>query len=87
LLFGDADYANLPNVIKCYDLSKIRENVSQALLSSNLENSDIFENHAFFEYVQMKLNSSIAFDDYSPNSVDSDLISKLTMLFEEKILN
>jgi len=35
----------------------------------------------------MKLNSSIAFDDYSPNSVDSDLISKLTMLFEEKILN
>jgi hypothetical protein len=87
LLFGDADYANLPNVIKCYDLSKIRENVTQAFSLPNLENSDIFENHVFLEYVQMKLNSSIALDDYSANSVDSDLISKLTMLFEEKIFN
>ena len=82
LLFGDADYVNLPNVIKCYDCSELRLNIKQALLPSD---SDIFENQSFLEYVQKKLNASIILNNYNATSIDDELISNLSMLFEEKI--
>lgn len=82
LLFGDADYAHLPNVIKCYDFSKMRFNVEKAMTESCI---DVYENKLFLEYVQMKLNASIAFNSYSSTSIDESIISNLSLLFEEKL--
>lgn len=82
LMFGDVDYKCLPNVIHCYDLSKIRDNVNSAI---NLKTKNIFEDDTFFNFLRLKLNGSLSMEGYTATSTEAKLIHDMATLYLEKL--
>ena len=82
LMFGDVDYKCLPNVIHCYDLSKIRDNVNSAI---NLKTKNIFEDDTFFNFLRLKLNGSLSMEGYTATSTEAKLIDDMATLYLEKL--
>jgi len=82
LMFGDVDYKCLPNVIHCYDFSKIRENVNSAI---NLKTKNIFEDENLYNFLRLKLNGSLSMEGYTATSTGKELINDMATLYLEKL--
>lgn len=78
LVFGDADYINLPNSISCTNLKNFRKKVDLAI-SSKTKSLD--ENEAFVNFVHNKLKLSLELPNYSPYSLDSSIIEPMKNLY------